>query len=69
MSGEIDAVKFDRRTLVVAESLKQYAARLPKAPDSLQARRAGCGKESGYDHGARRRASTSKALLRALRWL
>jgi hypothetical protein len=38
--GQIEAVKSDRRTLVVVQSMKDYAARLPKAkgtPNRAQA--------------------------------
>jgi hypothetical protein len=37
--GEIEAVKSDRRTLVVVQSLKDYVASLPKAKGTLNTSR------------------------------
>jgi hypothetical protein len=37
--GEIEAVKSDRRTLVVVQSLKNYVAGLPKAKGTLNGSR------------------------------
>jgi hypothetical protein len=39
-NGDIEAVKSDRRTMLVVQSLKDYVARLPRAKGTL-VRRAG----------------------------